>query len=637
MNTSDLTIPTISGLSARGYGPSIGGQLPYSIQRETTPLRAPLRQLGVETMHSLRDDFAHKHHHPSEAMWGALADIIRTLENMADGVAEDSIHLASLDPGVGKTQSVVHFLPVLLRSRKHLGVGVLICANRISQIKAMIADAKAAGLRDEYFAVYTSDATQNARGRGIEDRHNARVLFSTHAMVMKRCEGGRPFSEASDFHYQGHPRQVRVWDEAIIPGLGVTLNNKDLSSLISPVFPHNAKLSNEIGQLFSDLRTQEDGSPFTIPDLPSECGFDLNDLEGMFEDHKKGTTNPLKATANALWFLCGKTVTVRKDGKFGHAILDYEEILPPDLAPLLVLDASSRRNVRETYNLWASQRGGIKRLIEAPKDYSPLTIHHWAVSGGKSAFRARTDRERRVKAVALTINSDLTRKWLVVHHKDPDFEADVRALLNEGAETAFIHWGAHDATNDYKDRSHVILAGTLFLRPSQYEALGRAAARLPSSDGPFPKKHFEATRRGEHRHLILQAACRGLMRKCDGASCPPSHLYIIASRPSGIANDLPNLFPGAHIVRWQPIEKKLTGKVGMAANYIIENAQGGSFVSDADVMRHLGMSDRRNYRKRIKKNEDLLDALSAADIEMHRKGRRMGFQKSHSIYFGDTE
>jgi hypothetical protein len=132
----------------------------------------------------------------------------------------------------------------------------------------MIDDAKAAGLRDEDFAVYTTNETQNARGRGIDDRHNARVLFSTHAMVMKRCERDGSFSDVADLHYLGHPRQVRVWDEAITPGLGVTLNNNDLSSLIRPVFTHNPKLSDKLGQLYSDLRNKEDGSPFTIPNLP---------------------------------------------------------------------------------------------------------------------------------------------------------------------------------------------------------------------------------------------------------------------------------------------------------------------------------------------------------------------------------
>ena len=35
--------------------------------------------------------------------------------------------------------------------------------------------------------------------------------------------------------------------------------------------------------------------------------------------------------------------------------------------------------------------------------------------------------------------------------------------------------------------------------------------------------------RGEHAHMILQALCRGRMRKSDGAKCLPMDAYVIAS------------------------------------------------------------------------------------------------------------
>jgi hypothetical protein len=57
-------------------------------------------------------------------------------------------------------------------------------------------------------------------------------------------------------------------------------------------------------------------------------------------------------------------------------------------------------------------------------------------------------------------------------------------LLNADAtKVRFLNWGAHDATNEFGDVPYVVLAGTLFLRPSQYEAIGRAAAGFPSQQG----------------------------------------------------------------------------------------------------------------------------------------------------------
>jgi hypothetical protein len=131
-------------------------------------------------------------------------------------------------------------------------------------------------------------------------------------------------------------------------------------------------------------------------------------------------------------------------------------------------------------------RGHQAPALEAPKDYAPLTIHHWAVSGGKSAFEDLTKGPRLLQGVANTINSKPTEKWLVVHHKDAEFEAKVRILLNADAtEVRFLNWGAHDATNEFADVPNVILAGTLFLRSSQYEAIGRAAAGIHPQQGLF--------------------------------------------------------------------------------------------------------------------------------------------------------
>jgi len=585
------------------------------------------RPLWTQALDRLQADFRAKNHHPSRMMWAALIEVLRTLDDMANGKAAPLIHLSPLDPGVGKTQSVVQFLPVLLASEKHADVGAIICANRRSQIEELIRDAKQAGLRDEQFAVYTADDKLNRLGRGSDDRNLAPVVFTTHAMVMARCKDGRSFASAEDFHFRSEPRAVRVWDEVLSPGLPITVSNPDISELIKPVSLHNAKLSAQLSSLFADLLTRKDGEQITVPDLAADCDVDLNDLEGMFDKHDADR----RTTINALHFLFGREVTVRHDGQPGKSVLDFKETLPPDLKPLLVLDASARRSVKYTYSLWETGRGDIERLLEAPKDYTPLAVHHWAVSGSKSAYRDRDKRKRILHGSASAINSKPGERWLVIHHmdkgKDECFEEELCALLaSPGTDVKFVHWGAHDATNAYADRPNVILAGTLFFRPSQYEALGRAAAGQPSSAGPFPNEAFEAVRRGEHRHAILQAACRGRIRKCDGGSCPPTDLYIIASKGSRIRDELPDIFPGCRVREWLPLPRRLTGNVGEAAAFIIERCRGGSFVADAEVMKHIGVSDKSYYRRRIRKHEEFLDELADNEIDTAVNGRRRGFQ-----------
>jgi hypothetical protein len=371
--------------------------------------------VAIKTLRKLGEIFVSKRHSPSALMWEAISDIVVTLEHMANETAEDAVYVSSLDPGVGKTQSIVQFLPMMLGSDQHDDVSALVCAGRLKHIEDVINDAKNAGLRDCDFAVFTSDERLNRLGCGIENRHSARVLFTTHAMVMKKCEVNGSFTEANDFFYRHQRRAVRVWDEAFMPGLAVTFNQNDIASLIKPMSAVSTDFADQLLDLAATLRKSKDQDRLVVPDLQARCGVDLNTLERVFSDAPEDQ----KTAANSLWFLFDKTVTVRRDGRYGNAMIDYRETLPKGLAPLLVLDASSRRSIRETYNLWEEERGKIIRLRDAPKDYSALTIHHWNTAGGKTAFKDPTTGARLIQGVANTISSKPTEKWLVVHHKHP--------------------------------------------------------------------------------------------------------------------------------------------------------------------------------------------------------------------------
>lgn len=81
---------------------------------------------------------------------------------------------------------------------------------------------------------------------------------------------------------------------------------------------------------------------------------------------------------------------------------------------------------------------------------------------------------------------------------------------------------------------------------------------------------------GEHRHLILQALSRGAVRKCRGVSCPEVNAYIIASAGSGIAEELPTIFPGCDVVLWKPVTTDLKGKAGEALKFVIGSIEAGA-------------------------------------------------------------
>jgi hypothetical protein len=84
---------------------------------------------------------------------------------------------------------------------------------------------------------------------------------------------------------------------------------------------------------------------------------------------------------------------------------------------------------------------------------------------------------------------------------------------------------------------------------------------LRPAQGAIGRATLDEVTLGEHRHLVLQALCRGSVRRCQGTECAPCDAYIIAATRSGIPAALPDIFPGCRVVRWQPVQKALSGKV----------------------------------------------------------------------------
>ena len=338
------------------------------------------------------------------------------------------------------------------------------------------------------------------------------------------------------------------------------------------------------------------------------------------------------AQHRALSFLSGKVVSIRQDGVRSNTILDYRNSLPVGLQPILVLDASGR--VRSTYDQWEQHRGGLVRLPSATKRYDQLTVHVWQRGGGKSSFR-RNGQEL-VQGIANTINTKPTEEWLVVHHKagiGMDFENEVRRLLSvDDAKVHFINWGCHDATNRFSHVGNVILAGTLFYRPSYYESLGRLASDHPSSDGPYPVERFNEVMLGEHRHLILQALCRGAVRRCEDDVCSPCDAFVIASVGSKIPKTIPALFPGCRLSPWKPLPQKLTGRAGEALEFITAWFEGnpGDTLPVKDVYEALGM-DKSSFRKGVRRNPRFIEALAEVGIEENNESsRRAVLVKGHA-------
>lgn len=255
----------------------------------------------------------------------------------------------------------------------------------------------------------------------------------------------------------------------------------------------------------------------------------------------------------------------------------------------------------------------LKVLRSAVKDYSPLTVHHWKTSGSKTGFHARGSELAR--GIARTILERPDERWLVVVHK-PDtkvgnVEKQIRKdLAGNDVDVSFISWGQHMATNEYADVGNLILAGTLFMRKSHYVGLTHLSQDRPTNPGFATPVEVMNTERGEHANLILQAVCRGSVRKSDGSKCHPMNAYIIAASQSGISEALPNIFPSCDIRQWLPEgPAKPVGKVKDAIRLLTEEVTKGiAWISLRSIRESLKMTA-GNFSNRVTGTDHWVEAL----------------------------
>ena len=571
-----------------------------------------LGPLAAETMRTTRAFFTEREHYPSDAHWAALTDIAVTLEAMADGVCPPLVHLSAIDPGVGKSASTAHFARALVTSDAHRDAGMIVCVGRIAEAVAL---ASSLDIPRDRLAVLTTDPAANALG-GAEPTE-AQILITTQQRIERQCDG-RPFEDVQALHFRGRPRRVRAWEEAWLPGAVMVLDRDGIFGLLRYIRKVSPRLRDVLEDFAVSLRHVADDSLVDVPDIGAVAGISPWEVMTMAAGISGRFRDDHQMAATALVTMSGKAARVRRDGKAGATVLTYRDTLPEDLAPLLVLDASGR--VRETYRHVEAHRGTLKRLGEAVKDYSPLTINVWKTAGGKSGWESNGD--ELVKGIVGAIESKPTEPWLVVLHKPDAKVGDVakairRALpADTAANVRTLTYGQHMATNEYASVPNVILAGTLFMAPSFYTALTHLAQDRDTAAGLVSNEEVAKTMKGENAHHILQALCRGRVRKSDGDRCQPMEAWIIASARSGIPNDLAEIFPGCSVRPWKPTEarKKITGKPLKALEVAREAVAAGSlWVPYGDLARSVQM-DPRNFKKRIAANDGWRAAVSTLGL-----------------------
>jgi hypothetical protein len=223
-----------------------------------------MTSLSAETLRLLRASFAAVNHSPSELMWRGIEDLADHLQRMADGECEPCFYLSSLDPGVGKTQTIIHFLRALLASPQHERVGVIIFLFTKQQIEEVVSQAKLNST--DYAVLMTAEGDREERliEAGASDLNTARVLFTTQQRLQLLCKD-KPFSEVEAYHFRRRPRQVRIWDEALSPAAEVIVRAYDISDLLSTMSGVSTDFMSALEKLREDVRACDDREVFLVP------------------------------------------------------------------------------------------------------------------------------------------------------------------------------------------------------------------------------------------------------------------------------------------------------------------------------------------------------------------------------------
>lgn len=510
--------------------------------------------LANDALRSLQDLFSNRGQALTPTTIKAFKNTFQTMQtNLSSRLAFQArkFQLVSLDPGMGKTDAVCSFIRAWKAHQFMPAGGVVVCLSRKAEIDDYITRTE---LEETEYAVWTADDDLNAKG--LQSRQEAPVLFTTQQMVRTTCWRGS-FEAEEAFHYQGRPRNLRIWDESILLDEPAAVRLDTCTSLLAPLRPIAPYLAEAIDAFAVAVDERGPGKTITAP----QC---LNVAVSRLPKAEK-----TKAVL-ALKTMAGQEVLISSDPRKGLLLVHLQKPLPEDLAPMIVLDASGR--VRETYRMWEQHRPDLVVIAEAPGDYRNLIVNHWDRTGSRSAFSDAEDRSLVLKTVADLIAADDNQKaqWLVIHYKGNDkmcVESELKQLVvNNPARLHFRHWGNHHGTNDFRGIDRVVVLGLNHKERWVDDALIWSVTGRPA-DGAEQQR---AMRLGEHRHDLLQAICRSSVREHRGGVCGPCQVYLIGQTGSDMKALLETTFPGCRVAQWKPVAKQLTGRAEQVVDALME-------------------------------------------------------------------
>jgi hypothetical protein len=497
-------------------------------------------------------------HKPSEEMLEALSRIPEVMADMVEGTALPAYYVCPLDTGVGKTTALRYTIEAMLASDDPLyrDAGVVVAVQRLENIEALITDM---ALPDDQYAVLVSASNNEdherlrAAGRGWQNVSRAPVLFTTHAMLTSRIVAQKEatWGTTRDFYYAGKPRRVRVYDEALIPGLPITLTGEHFVEAASVMYDLDIGASDALLDFEKYLRRKQLDDRVIIPDFLN--GQSVASVADRLSSKKRMMAFDRLSPITALQ---GQKAVVRRMAPTSNkVVLTFLEGWPEDIKPMLVLDASAP--LRDVYRQHSEAKPGSIRMLEGMgvKRFDNVTVHVHPGASGKSALTAKNGQARYAEIKNILDAYDGRHKALVLHHiKGADRQmvdfSKLKSDIDWGDETIFVktcNWGRHAASNEFRDCDIVICASNLYKPDFYNEALHRTSARIAAEDD-CDSDAFKSLCEGEAMSDLQQGIGRSKIRTTQGTQAPNVEIHVWASDRSKVKIDYRRIFPGCRIL-----------------------------------------------------------------------------------------
>lgn len=492
----------------------------------------------------LRKRFEGYNHTPSEEQWQGILEIPKAIEAMARGKWTEDFAITSLSPGLGKTQSVTNTIFYIYFHRKDLlESGIIWFIEQIEAIDIVRNELIRSGVPENAIGILHSHVSRDEKA---SNSHKPILLTTQQGLLQRASNGEDDFLNIFEYYYNKFPRKTRIWDEEINIVRTITVPKTDFNLLLS----HNIG-NNRLKDWFKEVETLVFGLEQRVPiiKLPEPVGLSENEFTKFFTDNQKSKVDSesIRNIATNIYRLCGKNARW-----VDNQAINWEEQLPSNLAPMLVLDASGR--VRKTYSLWQKHRGNILRLYSPPKDYKNLSISHTNVAAGQDKLRDKGKQREIAVLVDETIRKEAKYKGndKILIFTMKEFNESFEVIFDELGLTSDFNvtletWGRHRSTNQYADYEHVILIGLLSPPKARQQALARGSANV-DVDQDFEDTKVESVRRTEIQSAVWQAANRSRVRKSEGNGCPTSTLWVIGNSREINSTELEALFPGTGAV-----------------------------------------------------------------------------------------